>query len=105
MKFPGPADAFRMWRCEGPRCFAQKRARPFASTLQSVAAVEASKNQLLRDFRYRSIFDFCNTICAKRTFIRKRSPRARKSSRTNRVLNWLTPIFLERDEFRLRRIQ
>jgi len=23
-KFPGTADAFRMRRCEGPNCFAQK---------------------------------------------------------------------------------
>src|ERR1700722_6467181 len=51
-----------MWRCEGPHCFVQKRPRPFVSALQSIAAVEASKKQLLRDFRYRSIFDFCNTI-------------------------------------------
>src|SRR5450631_831179 len=52
-----------MWRCEGPHCFAQKRPRTFASALQRVAAVEASKNPLSRDFRYRSIFDFCNNIC------------------------------------------
>src|ERR1700726_4044213 len=56
-----------MWRCEGPHCFVQKRPRPFVSALQSIAAVEASKNQILRDFRYRSIFDFCNTICQNRT--------------------------------------
>src|ERR1700687_4192947 len=58
-----------MWRCEGPHCFVQKRPRPFVSALQSIAAVEASKNQLLRDFRYRSIFDFCNTICQTQTSI------------------------------------
>ena len=46
----------------------KKRPRPFVSALQSVAAVEASKNQLLRDFRYRSILDFCNNICQQRTF-------------------------------------
>jgi hypothetical protein len=40
----------------------KKRPRPFVSALQSIAVVEASKNQLLRDFRRRSIFDFCNTI-------------------------------------------
>src|ERR1700721_4036168 len=57
-----------MWRCEGPHCFVQKRPRPFVSALQSIAAVEASKNQLLRDFRYRSIFDFCNTIRQKLSF-------------------------------------
>jgi hypothetical protein len=31
-------------------------------TLQSIAVAESAKNQLLRDFRRRSIFDFCNTI-------------------------------------------
>ena len=50
-------------RCEGPHRFAQNRSWPFALTLQSVAAVEASKNPLLRDFRHRSVFDFCNNIC------------------------------------------
>jgi hypothetical protein len=30
--------------------------------LQSIAAAELSKNQHLRDFWWRSIFDFCNTI-------------------------------------------
>src|SRR5450759_4119859 len=54
-----------MWRCEGPYCFAQKRPRTFASALQRVAAVEASKNPLSRDFRYRSIFDFCNNTRSK----------------------------------------
>ena len=28
----------------------------------AIAVVEPAKNQLLRDFRRRSIFDFCNTI-------------------------------------------
>jgi predicted DCC family thiol-disulfide oxidoreductase YuxK len=40
----------------------QKQLRPLVSALQCIASVEASKNQLLRDFRYRSIFDFCNSI-------------------------------------------
>jgi hypothetical protein len=29
--------------------------------------MESSKHQRLRDFRRRSIFDFCNTICHQRT--------------------------------------
>jgi hypothetical protein len=56
-----------MWRCEGPHCFTQKRARTFASALQGVAAVEASKNPLWRNFVYGSIFDFCNNIGTFRT--------------------------------------
>src|SRR5471032_3311634 len=58
-----------MWRCEGPHCSVQKRPRTFASALQSVAAVEASKNLLSRDFWCRSIFDFCNNIGTFRTSV------------------------------------
>jgi hypothetical protein len=36
--------------------------RSFVWALRSIAVVEAAKNQLLRDFRRRSIFEFCNTI-------------------------------------------
>jgi hypothetical protein len=36
--------------------------------LRSIAVVEPAKNQLLREFRRRSIFDFCNTICQQRTY-------------------------------------
>jgi hypothetical protein len=39
----------------------------FAWALRSIAVVEPTKNQLLRDFRRRSIFDFCNTIRQKLT--------------------------------------
>jgi hypothetical protein len=53
-----------MWRCEGPHCFVRKRPRTFASALQSVAAVEVSKNLLSRDFWCCSIFDFA-TISVK----------------------------------------
>jgi hypothetical protein len=35
--------------------------------LNSDAAAEKSKDQLSRDFPGRSIFDFCNNICQKRT--------------------------------------
>ena len=34
-----------------------------AHSLQSPATVAVSKNLLSRDFRHRSIFDFCNNIC------------------------------------------
>ena len=61
------ADAFRSRRREGPHRFAQKRPRIFVSALQSLAAVETSKNRLPRDFRSRSISDFCNSIVTKRT--------------------------------------
>jgi len=39
----------------------------------SIAVAEPAKNQLLRDFRHRSIFDFCNTIdpdCVKTRMLR-----------------------------------
>jgi hypothetical protein len=57
------ANAFRARRYEGPHRFAQKRPRTFLATLQSLATARMSKNQLSRDFRNSSIFDFCNTIC------------------------------------------
>jgi len=40
----------------------KKRPRSFVLALRSIAVVVPAKNQLLRDFRRRSIFDFCNTI-------------------------------------------
>jgi hypothetical protein len=40
--------------------------------LRSYAAVETAKNRLSRDFRQRSIFDFCNTIRQERSFHRYR---------------------------------
>src|ERR1043166_3684238 len=61
-KFFRTADAFRARRYEGPHRFTQKRPRSFVWALRSIAVVEPAKNQLLRDFRRRSIFDFCNTI-------------------------------------------
>src|SRR5476649_843912 len=73
-----------MWRCEGPHCSVQKRPRTFASALQSVAAVEASKNLLSRDFWCRSIFDFCNNIGTKRT--------CRRPHRMSGFGGWSQPV-------------
>src|SRR5258705_13042961 len=61
-KFFRAADAFRTWRYEGPHRFPQKRPRSLVWALRSIAVVELAKNQLLRDFRHRSVFDFCNKI-------------------------------------------
>src|SRR6266403_818269 len=58
-----PSDAFRTRRYEGPHRITQKRPRSFVWALRGIAMVKLAKNQLLRDFRRRSIFDFCNTIC------------------------------------------
>jgi hypothetical protein len=35
----------------------------FVSALRGIAVAESAKNQLLRDFRCRSILDFCNKRC------------------------------------------
>src|ERR1700680_763852 len=67
-KYFRTADAFRTRRCEGPHRFTQKRPRTFVSALASIAAAETSKHRLSRDFQSRSIFDFCKSIGAKRTF-------------------------------------
>jgi hypothetical protein len=39
--------------------------RPSYERYGVFAVVEPGKNQLLRDFRHRSVFDFCNTIRGK----------------------------------------
>ena len=67
-KFSRTTDAFRVRRYEGPHRFTQKRPRTFVAPLQSLAAARMSKNQLSRDFRSISIFDFCNNIGTKRTW-------------------------------------
>src|SRR6476659_9154071 len=66
-KFFRTADGFRTWRYGGPHRFTQKRPRSLVWALRSIAVVQPAKSQLLRDFRRRSIFDFCNTIGTKLT--------------------------------------
>src|SRR5271168_539075 len=61
-KFSRAADAFRAQRCEGPRGISEKRPQTFASALRRVPTAAVSKNQQLRDFWRRTIFDFFNTI-------------------------------------------
>jgi hypothetical protein len=61
------ADALYARQREGPYRFIQNRSRTSAVALKSDAAAEKSKDQLSRDFPGRSIFDFCNNICQKRT--------------------------------------
>src|SRR5258707_9534345 len=65
------ADAFYARRREGPYRFIQNRSRTSVVALKSDAAAEKSKDQLSRDFPGRSIFDFCNNIGAKRTFVER----------------------------------
>jgi hypothetical protein len=67
-KFSKAADAFRAQRREGPLRFSEKRPRTFVSALLSIAAAEWSKNQHLRDFWLRSIFDFFDSIGPSRHF-------------------------------------
>ena len=62
--FSWTADAFRMRRCEGPAIVLHK----MTTDLRIGATEYASrglKNPRSRDFRHRSIFDFCNNICQK----------------------------------------
>src|SRR5271168_2266605 len=65
-KFSRAADALRAQRCAGPRRVSEKRPRTFASALGRISTMELSKNQHLRDFWHRSIFDFFNSIGQKR---------------------------------------
>src|SRR6266404_8593814 len=68
--FLEPLMRFARGDVRGPHWFTQKRPRTSVSELQGVAASEASKNRLSRDFRRRSISDFCNTIGTKLTWQR-----------------------------------
>src|SRR5258705_9280174 len=61
------ADAFSARRREGPYRFSEKRPPSFVVAPRSVAGAKLAKNQSLRDFRRRSIFDFCNKVCQKLT--------------------------------------
>src|SRR5277367_6650550 len=69
-KFSRAADALRAQRCAGPRRVSEKRPRTFASALGRISTMELSKNQHLRDFWHRSIFDFFNSIGHQRTLAR-----------------------------------
>jgi hypothetical protein len=66
-----PADALCGRGCEGPHRLVQKRSRRFVSTLLSIAVVESAKKRRLREFRRRSIFEFCNNICHKPTSLER----------------------------------
>jgi hypothetical protein len=67
MNFLRTADTFRTRRREGPHRLTQKRPRIFVSAVAGIATLEASKHRLLRDLQRRSIFDFFNSIGAKRS--------------------------------------
>ena len=66
-KFFSAADASCAPGREGTHRSTQKRPRIFVSAPKTLEAPEASKNHLSRDFRRRSIFDFCNSIGTFRT--------------------------------------
>jgi hypothetical protein len=51
---------------KGPRRFPEKRPGTFVLALPSIPASELSNDQQLRDFQRRSIFDFFNSLGAKR---------------------------------------
>jgi len=77
------ADALRLRRREGPRCFTQNRSRTFVAAPRSVAAAEKSKKSASRNFRCRPIFDFCNTICQYR-----KCWRAMDAAHPSRMTSW-----------------
>jgi hypothetical protein len=70
-----------------PHRISEKRPRSFVSTRARIAAAESSKNQHLRDFRRRSIFDFCNTIEGRTDMPLKRAHLHRFSQISD--TNWL----------------
>ena len=65
--FLKPLMRFVRGDARGPRRISEKRSRTFVSALRCIPTAELSKNQHLREFWRRSIFDFFNSIGAKRT--------------------------------------
>src|SRR5262244_1165810 len=61
-KFFSAAGASRARRCEGARRITRDRPQSFVRVLLRLAAAEATKNRLLRDFGSCSIFDFFDSI-------------------------------------------
>jgi hypothetical protein len=74
---------------EPPR-FTQKRPRSFVSALRSIAVVEPAKNQLLRNFRRRSIFDFATLSRVERTSLSRGPTSESDPIRTSEAKN-VTP--------------
>jgi hypothetical protein len=70
-------------RCE-VRDHINKRSLALAPILQSLAAAEIANALHLRDFRSAAIFEFFNTIGAKRTFADLPKSGGRQSRRLNR---------------------
>ena len=68
MKFFRLAGAFCTRRREGPHRFALDRSPAAVSIPQGSVATKTSKSRLSRDFRSSSIFEFCNSIGATRTW-------------------------------------
>src|SRR5450631_4002260 len=70
MKILRTAGASLSLRGEGPHQLPQKRSLALVSILQSLAGVEIADALHSRDFRSPAIFEFFNTIGAKRTVVR-----------------------------------
>src|SRR5882757_591143 len=66
-EIPRTAGASLSLRGEGPHQLPQRRSLALVSILQSLAAAEIANALHLRDFRSHAIFEFFNTIGAKRT--------------------------------------
>ena len=72
-------------RREGPYHFIQNRSRTSVFASKSDPAAEKTKGQFWRDFWVRSIFDFCNDICHKRTHASQQESSIRSPRRRGRV--------------------
>src|SRR5262249_53200458 len=66
-KFFSAAGASRARRCEGPRRITRDRPQSFVRVLLRLAAAEATKNRLSRDFASCSIFDFFDSRFSSRS--------------------------------------
>ncbi|SRR5260221_13338642 len=62
LNFSTPLVASRARQCDGPHRITRERSQSFVHVLQRLAAAEAAKNRLSRDFGSCSIFDFFDRI-------------------------------------------
>jgi hypothetical protein len=67
LKFFSAEDASHARRCEGPHGITRDRPQSVVRVLLRLAAAEATKNRLSRDFGSCSIFDFFDSIDPKAT--------------------------------------
>jgi hypothetical protein len=99
LKILGAAGASLSFRGEGPHQLPQKRSLALASILQSLAPAEIANALHLRVFRSPAIFEFFNTIGAKRPLTSAPNSVQRPAMMFGINLNSSLPLCRYRDDF------